>query len=372
MKPTENIEKIIKGLHDTTTADMDNRVIGDILRTFKNQQMQTSAASQPNLWRIIMKNKITKLAAAAVIIIAVFVSINHFGGNLGVTSVTWADVSKKMDTASTVVFSITSDISYKGKEKLTMSAKAQAYTARDYGTRVDYFMNGELAWQRYKLPVKNIAYVIHPKEKQYQRITLSEKESGMGQDSDDPRQWVKKLLSGTYTKLGKSNINSIEVDGIETKDPNITGSEDLCMRTWADIKTGWPVRIEVEGPKMEGPNKAYVKHVMDDFEWNVKLDPNIFEPNIPSDYIQIENSQKSQLNQTSQIESDKGKEKEQVKEVAKTFFQTCAKEDWEKLREVLHTGVPINEQLKKHMGGLELIFLGEPFTKSGERGWLIH
>jgi len=41
-----------------------------------------------------MKSPMTKLAAAAVIIIAVLIGIQHFDGSIDGTSVAWADVQK--------------------------------------------------------------------------------------------------------------------------------------------------------------------------------------------------------------------------------------------------------------------------------------
>ena len=45
-------------------------------------------------WRSIMQSKITKLAAAAVIIVAVIIGINQFGGSIDAASVAWASVTK--------------------------------------------------------------------------------------------------------------------------------------------------------------------------------------------------------------------------------------------------------------------------------------
>jgi len=69
------VEKLIKNLHDTTSADMDKRILKDTLKVLEQSERTKSAGVQPNIWRIIMKSRITKLAAAAVIIIAVVLSI---------------------------------------------------------------------------------------------------------------------------------------------------------------------------------------------------------------------------------------------------------------------------------------------------------
>lgn len=60
-------------------ADVENRVVNRIICE-QNKQLKEAAVKkrQPQLWRIIMKAKITKLAAAAVILIAALLSLTLF------------------------------------------------------------------------------------------------------------------------------------------------------------------------------------------------------------------------------------------------------------------------------------------------------
>jgi len=55
-----------------------------------------------NLWRIIMKSRITKLAAAAVIIVAAFICLSQFGSPF--ESVAWADVLENIRSSKTLTF----------------------------------------------------------------------------------------------------------------------------------------------------------------------------------------------------------------------------------------------------------------------------
>ncbi len=70
MKPAENIKNLIKNLQYKTTRETHNRILNNLQKTLAESQ-KTKPATQTNIWRIIMKSKITKLAAAAVIIVAV-------------------------------------------------------------------------------------------------------------------------------------------------------------------------------------------------------------------------------------------------------------------------------------------------------------
>jgi len=74
MRPAENIEKLVKNINIDTNAKIDEDVLGEVVKAFeKSKSIKTSAIEQ-NIWRIIMKSKITKIAAAAVIIVAVILS----------------------------------------------------------------------------------------------------------------------------------------------------------------------------------------------------------------------------------------------------------------------------------------------------------
>jgi len=73
MRSKKTIEKLIHTLHDTTTPEMDRNILTDVAKAMNNKK--TPSAHPPNAWRIIMKSRITKLAAAAVIIVAILLSI---------------------------------------------------------------------------------------------------------------------------------------------------------------------------------------------------------------------------------------------------------------------------------------------------------
>ncbi|MHC4344274.1 MAG: hypothetical protein ACYSUP_06280 [Planctomycetota bacterium] len=67
----------------------------------QEQAIETgSAQCEPKAWRTIMKNRMTKLAAAVVIIIAVLIGINQFGGSIDGASVAWADVAERFESVS--------------------------------------------------------------------------------------------------------------------------------------------------------------------------------------------------------------------------------------------------------------------------------
>jgi hypothetical protein len=75
MRPADNINDLIKKLQLKASADLDARVHDDIAGALAGYEKAKSVRSEPNIWRRIMASKASKLAAAAVILIAVAISV---------------------------------------------------------------------------------------------------------------------------------------------------------------------------------------------------------------------------------------------------------------------------------------------------------
>ncbi len=78
MRSTEKIEKVVKNLDlgIDTNAQTDQAVLSELLDAQKKSMKEQSAFASPNIRRTIMKSPITKVAAAAVIVGAVMLSIH--------------------------------------------------------------------------------------------------------------------------------------------------------------------------------------------------------------------------------------------------------------------------------------------------------
>ena len=95
MRPADDIRKTIRDWNDTTSTQMDERILTDVGRALEQSQTQ-AAHTEPSLRRIIMKSPFTKLVAAAAIVIAVPVILSQFGTSL--ESVAWAEVAKRFES----------------------------------------------------------------------------------------------------------------------------------------------------------------------------------------------------------------------------------------------------------------------------------
>jgi hypothetical protein len=57
------------------------------------------------------------------------------------------------------------------------------------------------------------------------------------------------------------------------------------------------------------------------------------------------------------------------KQVAEAFFEACATEDWEKARK-FWVG-KIDDRVKRGLGGLKVVSIGEPFQSKPYPGWFV-
>jgi hypothetical protein len=78
MKPEENIEELIKNIDIDTNAKMDKAVRNDVLGAFENSKKKKPAVQHPNIWKTIIKSKITKFAAAAMVVAASLIGLTYW------------------------------------------------------------------------------------------------------------------------------------------------------------------------------------------------------------------------------------------------------------------------------------------------------
>jgi len=96
MKAADEIKRFFKNAAIETNPEMDKTVLDKVLGACE-KTVDTESLPERSAWRIIMKSPITKLAVAAVIIVAIMIGISQFGGPIDGASVAWADVIEKLE-----------------------------------------------------------------------------------------------------------------------------------------------------------------------------------------------------------------------------------------------------------------------------------
>jgi len=235
-------------------------------------------------WPAVIKSPIAKLAVAAVMIIAAFVALNIVGRSGGVV---WAQVLDNITRVPAFAYRMNMDIKDMPgmPAEKTMKLEIEALVSQDYGMRMNSYMDGKLVAKIYVLVPEGRVISVHPEQKTYVRARLTDKLfEEVQKDNGDPRKMVEEFMKYGYVELGRSIIDGIEVEGIESTDPRIAGGVlgDVVGRLWVALDGGLPVRLEMEAYSKEGSKTLDM--TLYGFEWDLQIDLSEVEPNIPDDY----------------------------------------------------------------------------------------
>lgn len=157
-------------------------------------------------------------------------------------------------------------------------------------SRTDAYKDGQMAHSFYaNLETMTHIGIFHT-HKHYISSQITREEKGFLKRNEDwlnPRYLREAIQSVEHRELGSKTIDGIECEGIETTDVAVLGplpSEvtrlDVEMRLWVDARTEYPVQFE---GKMDGEaegKRISLEYVMEQFQWDVELDPNLFEPDL--------------------------------------------------------------------------------------------
>ncbi|MHC4443498.1 MAG: hypothetical protein ACYTF1_02570 [Planctomycetota bacterium] len=96
MKPVDDIERLVEKIDVIPGAEMNQRTLNDIFEAQEKTERAMPADLQPDIWRIVMQSKFVKYAAAAVIIIAILIGINHLGDSKHGANIAWGQVIQRI------------------------------------------------------------------------------------------------------------------------------------------------------------------------------------------------------------------------------------------------------------------------------------
>ena len=235
-----------------------------------------------------MRKPMIRFAAAGAIIAMVVLGLFEFIGAGNQSGVVWADVAQKVETSRGVIY----------RERIANSMYAESNTS-DYtiihlsatNYRADGYRSGKPWIIMYDDREARQRVVLLPGKKAYMKEQTTPTKKGQLRHADmmDPTKWVERFLSCGYSELGQRTIEGVLCEGLETPDPGCAGEgadefqiDSIVGRLWVSVETGYPVLLEAE---FEGQHSGNAS--IDQFQWDVELDANVFEPNIPPDYEQM-------------------------------------------------------------------------------------
>jgi hypothetical protein len=263
-----------------------NRIFTVITGEEESKTIAWPNIGQPFRWRIIMKSPITKLAVAAVVIIACLIGLSLWRTTS--SGIALADVLAQIEKTSAYRHECNSTLTDLMQPNVPAKSHYTMLRSRKYGYKtVPDDPNDEVNY--YSIPDK-VGFIIRPKQKEYERIYFpGEKMTSLAQNqySYYSDRIVKKILGCKYESMGRSIIDGVEVEGFRTTDPNYASQKkpsQVDVRIWVDVKTRLLVRSEEHITK----DKEIWDFITHDYRWDIPVDAADFKPVIPDDYTRTE------------------------------------------------------------------------------------
>jgi len=281
-------DKLLTALFAEIDTNMDarqQRVLNEINRSSQSEQNKTIP-----IWVKIMRNRITKLAAAAVILIGILVLASVFVGTN--KSVALAGVLEKVEQARAFMYkmdmTMTGSMMQGGKHEV----RGTIIISDEYGMKYEMYTpdpdTGEKAiTEMYILLDKKLAISLMPEQKKYLRMEFDDDWLAVvKREKNDPRETLKRMMDCNYNELGRKEIDGIKVEGFETTDPKFSEGlvEGVKVTLWVDVKTWLPVLWEMD---IEKNKLIEIQAVISDFQWDIPVVASDFEPVIPKDYTDL-------------------------------------------------------------------------------------
>ena len=265
MRPADNTKQFIKNASIKSNPEVNEAVLKELLNELDKSKSMPCAAREPNIWRIIMRSPITKIAAAAVIIVSLIVA-SHFLG-VPTESVGWADVVRPILTARTVVFNLegenmpTTRVMNMGTQRVrleVLSADGKSVQVMV----IDYDASRMLTL----IPNQKKAIVIDLKDiPEKPENVLEELRNVVTEIQNDPDVSVE--------PLGEKEIDGRVVKGFRARNP------DGEITVWADPETALPIRMEQQWRQLQ--------FVYTDFQFDIEMDESLFSMEIPEGYSEL-------------------------------------------------------------------------------------
>jgi len=157
MKPTDNIDKLIKKLQTKASAELDKRVHSEISKALAETKKTQSAKPGPNIRKIIMRNKIIKVVAVVLITI-VILSIFEFAGSrdIDLASAALARTTEALKKVPWVHISCIAKRSDSDKE-----TKSELWRSNEL--QISIAINNDRGIVKFRDGGKNLIYEYNPK-----------------------------------------------------------------------------------------------------------------------------------------------------------------------------------------------------------------
>ena len=242
----------------STDAELRKQILDDALKAHEQTKTQ-SVSEKPNIWRIIMKSRTTKLAAAAIIIVAVVTGVHFLTGTNA-----YAQVVQEIKNARTVVYTVIKQANNSTGEtiKIDVAYKEPGFLRT---TTVDgYVCIGDFTSGKMMSIVPQGGYSIGDL-------------NGLKPTGNSGPFASFEAMRNLPAKADE-NLGAKEIDGIDCDGYRVTQG-DLTSIIWLDAKTGDLVQVEHKYASSPGMN-TIIKNI----RFDVELEDSLFSLTPPAGY----------------------------------------------------------------------------------------
>lgn len=255
-------ERLVSNGKAAAQGDLENEVLNRIIR---EQNVRLKAADKASaglkLRRLIMKSSVTKMAVAAVIIVAVLLVLSPWGN-----TVTFADVIKPILTARTLILDV---------------------IVGDEGTGP--VIHETIVDSRVRRVISNQQHIVNIFDTESATMLTLHTEGKtavysdiQGQLQENTQNYLVFLLKFIPDLKNNPGFKAKELGEKVIDGKKVVGFATNELTVWADAETALPVRIEIESPQMSA--------VFTNFKFNVpveELEP-LVSMDVPDGYTQVE------------------------------------------------------------------------------------
>ena len=277
-----------------------------LLRSGYADSGRNAKTTVQNLWRFIMESKITRYSAAAVIVLAMaLVLLSPFGtpGNGGVVL---ADVQQNVAGIETMIIRGTKTVTRPGEpdnvfefDGMKLEFDLVKYFSKQYGLVEEGYVGDKLFYRFTFNRPKRQTLLVLPPYKKYGAFASTDKQMRL-LENGTPKGIINLLMDGDYQKLGRDNINGVDVEVFKFQDTEpfkgllpkaFCDIQSVKGKVWIGIKEQMPVLVEGD----IGIGKSFLTmfnelnlHEVNTFgDYNIELDEAIFDTNPPEGYTEL-------------------------------------------------------------------------------------
>ncbi len=275
--PAEGAEAaIVTRVMSAVVSDESGR---SVARTRTEMIHPTLLSRSLDNWRWIMRSRVSRVAAAAIFVLAITGVAWWFQG--GGATPALADFLEPILEARTVKFKMATEL--KGPTAVTSNAEVMWLDGSRHRTVVEHEMEKPIKHKSKSVTIwdggQGKSLHLHPSTKRATIIDYVNRPKDKT-PNQDPVAGYRELLLDVRDKpdVEREPLGEKEIDGHRVVGFRVT-SPTAVISIWGDPKTGLPVRIETTTALV--PN---AKVTMSEFEFNVEMDESLFSLEPPAGY----------------------------------------------------------------------------------------